>query len=229
MQTNQLQSTCHFRRSARAKRIILQVHSERGLEVVLPRGVSKAAGERFLEKHRDWALKHQPTPSPIHLPDTLILRAIATSYQVVYKDLPGEPRPTVVEEGQTLLVFGDLVQTADCFEALRVFCRMKARHLLPTQLYALGKVAGFTVGKVEVRAQKTRWGSCNDRGDIQLNYKLLFLTPQLAQHVMIHELCHTVHMNHSVDFWALVAAHDSNAVSHRKALKSADQWIPSWC
>jgi predicted metal-dependent hydrolase len=58
--------------------------------------------------------------------------------------------------------------------------------------------------RVSIRGQKTRWGSCSSDKNINLNYKLLFLEPEFVKYIIIHELCHTIHLNHSREFWQLV-------------------------
>ena len=63
---------------------------------------------------------------------------------------------------------------------------------------------------------------------ICLNYKLLFLPPQITRYVLIHELCHTVHMNHSKEFWQLVKKNDPLYKQWDHDLKNANQYIPQW-
>ena len=106
--------------------------------------------------------------------------------------------------------------------------RKKARTLLVARLEELAKKHGFTYNRVFIRNQKTRWGSCSAKGNISLNYKLLFMPVELVDHVILHELTHTRHLNHSASFWDLLEQHDPNTHQHRKALRRAGRELPGW-
>jgi len=104
--------------------------------------------------------------------------------------------------------------------------KKRAAVYLPYRLAFLAQKHGFayTIGKLGLR--KTRWGSCTSNGAISLNIALMQFTSTQDQHsplidyVIIHELCHTRHMNHSRQFWAEVGKYDPNYRQHRDILKS---------
>jgi len=82
--------------------------------------------------------------------------------------------------------------------------RRKAQSVLPVQLAGLAKLHGFNYANVKIRKSRTRWGSCSSKGNINLSFYLLLLPDHLIEYVLLHELCHTVRMNHSPAFWALL-------------------------
>ena len=79
---------------------------------------------------------------------------------------------------------------------------------------------GYNVGKVIIRGQKTRWGSCSARRNLSFNYKLMKYREEIIDYVIIHEMCHLKEMNHSKNFWALVENLCPNFKSLKKELKS---------
>jgi predicted metal-dependent hydrolase len=82
--------------------------------------------------------------------------------------------------------------------------RRKAQSVLPLQLAKLAGLHGFKYSGVTIRKSHTRWGSCSSKGMINLSFYLLLLPKHLIEYVLLHELCHTVQMNHSPAFWALL-------------------------
>lgn len=82
--------------------------------------------------------------------------------------------------------------------------RHRAKELLPSRVKELANAKGFNYGKISIRDSHTRWGSCNSKKDISLSIYLVMLPQRLIDYVIMHELCHTVEMNHSPRFWSLL-------------------------
>ena len=74
--------------------------------------------------------------------------------------------------------------------------------------------------QLRIKTQKTRWGSCGPKNDINLNWLLMLAPPIILEYVVVHELCHIKHKNHSKDFWQLVAEHMPDYLQHRRWLKA---------
>ena len=77
----------------------------------------------------------------------------------------------------------------------------------------------FKYNNIKIRDQKTRWGSCSSKRNLNFNYRLIFLPRGLAEYIVIHEFCHLAHMNHSKEFWALVEKLSPDYKKHKKLLK----------
>jgi hypothetical protein len=97
--------------------------------------------------------------------------------------------------------------------------RVQARRIAVERLEFWSTHGGFRYGKVSIRDQRTRWGSCSSTGDLSLNYRIAFLPAALLDYVVVHELCHTVYHDHSASFWSLVGTLIPEHRSRRSELR----------
>lgn len=98
--------------------------------------------------------------------------------------------------------------------------RKQAKKYLPYRLDYFAKLHGYKYQKLRFSHAKTRWGSCSSGGTISLNIALMDLPKHLRDYVIIHELAHLSHLNHSSAFWQEVALHDPDYQTHRQELKN---------
>lgn len=89
----------------------------------------------------------------------------------------------------------------------REFLYEKARVELPTTFRDISKDLPFKWTRLFIRSQRTKWGTCSSKGNISLNWRLIMCPPEIVHYLVIHELCHTVHMNHSKAYWQLVKSY----------------------
>lgn len=92
-------------------------------------------------------------------------------------------------------------------------------NIVHERLIFFNKVYGFKYGRVTIRNVKTRWGSCSKKGNLNFNYRIVFLPKELADYLVVHELCHLGEFNHSQKFWDLVAKAQPNYKKLRKELR----------
>jgi predicted metal-dependent hydrolase len=110
---------------------------------------------------------------------------------------------------------------------LRKWLNKRGKQLLLPLLKQISEECQLEYHSASVRYQSTRWGSCSPKKVISLNHKLLFLPAAVTRYVIIHELCHTVHLNHSKRFWSLVAKFVPNLNEHRRELRDTRRFIPA--
>lgn len=95
----------------------------------------------------------------------------------------------------------------------------EARVIIPARVEHFAARMGVSYGRITLRCQKTRWGSCSMAGNLNFNVLLMLAPPEVLNYVVIHELCHRLEMNHSARFWDLVTYYDPDQRLHRAWLK----------
>lgn len=102
-------------------------------------------------------------------------------------------------------------------EELRILAE-QARQVIPERVAYFARQMGVTYGRITIRNQKTRWGSCSSKGNLNFNCRLMKAPPAVLDYVVVHELCHRLEMNHSPRFWAKVEQVMPEYREHRKWL-----------
>lgn len=102
-------------------------------------------------------------------------------------------------------------------------CRARAKKLVLERLAHFAPQYNVTFARVTIKDMSSRWGSCSRRGNLNFNYRLLFLPPELVDYVVVHEVCHLREMNHSRAFWALVAQTIPDFAVRKHALRAHAQ------
>lgn len=115
------------------------------------------------------------------------------------------------------------LETLKRMEVMDRRCRQAAREHFAGRCRHYLQFTGGSYSRITVRDQKTRWGSCSSTGTLSFNYRLMFAPPRVLDYVVIHELCHLTHMNHSREFWNLVASVMPEYKIHRNWLKEHGQ------
>ncbi len=82
--------------------------------------------------------------------------------------------------------------------------KQNARLLVTERIQYFSHLLNVKHGRISIRNQKTRWGSCSRSGNLNFNYRIIHLPSQLQDYIVVHELCHLIEFNHSKSFWALV-------------------------
>jgi hypothetical protein len=111
---------------------------------------------------------------------------------------------------------------------LFVLHKEKARALVLSLIAQENLLYQYEIKKVAIRNQSTRWGSCSTKGNLNFNFKIIFLPPALARYIVVHELCHLKEFNHGSDFWKLVSLACPNYALEREELRRISPLLTHW-
>jgi predicted metal-dependent hydrolase len=196
----------NVRISRRARRMALRVFPGGRVEVVVPPGVGIPAVERFVSQHREWAERR------------------AREFALLAPDAA-----SVVDTGEGVLQLR-LARDGHA-EVSRVLLRWLAGVAvveLGARLDEAARDTGIDYSRMLLRRQRTRWGSCSSTGSISLNLCLAFQAPDVVRYLLIHELCHRRHMNHSARFWRLVGTFEPDWKRLDAELLKGWRNVPAW-
>lgn len=104
-------------------------------------------------------------------------------------------------------------------DILKKWCKAEAKKILPERLKQLSQMLNIPITGCSITSARTRWGSCSAKNRISLTWRLIMANPDAIDYVIIHELCHVIHKNHSKEFWKKVKQIMPNYLIHKKWLK----------
>jgi predicted metal-dependent hydrolase len=206
-----------LRKSSKAKRVNVTIKNQR-VRVAVPTGFTLEYAKNFLEDNKEWVLKHyqkQVSQAKGVLPKKYIsgekFLYRGRNYPLVFEDtsawdqyalfkgsrIVAYIRPNFPPEEQSILVK----------KLIEEWYIGQAEKLLPEQVEYYSKLLDIPFKKLKIKDQRTRWGSCSNKGNINLNWRIIMAPNQVVAYVIIHELAHLRFMNHSKDFWKLVESY----------------------
>lgn len=219
-----------IRESLRARQLILQVLPPRTVEVVVPKGMRPGTVQSFIQTHRDWIRQAsreliEAYPEPQFRPATIELAAVDETVAVRYRAGTGGKSRFRYTPGELTLYSAGEHDTAGL---LRRWLLKQGRARLKPWLLREAERVGLVPRSVQVRLQKTRWGSCSSHGRISLNAALLLVRPELVRYLFVHELCHLRHLSHSKRYWQTVARHEPEFRQLDRRLADCWKHLPAW-
>ncbi len=224
----------HVRVSNRAKRVNLCIKPGIGLEVVVPKRFDQSRITKIIKDNRSWIERNLEkysksfVPETISLPSSISLLAIEKTIRIHYKPERHPGRVILQADENNIWIFADQQYTKEISYALCDHLKQVARNVLVPLLSQLAEDAGIEFARVSIRGQRTRWGSCSSKGNINLNYKLLFLPRNLVCYVLLHELAHRRFLNHSARYWEYLATLCPNARALDRQLAKSGRLVPLW-
>jgi len=214
--------------SLRARRLTARVHVGGRVEIVVPIGVSPKTVREFVQRFTPWidrkvaAMQCFPEAAAT-VPPVIEFALTNERFEVEWH---ATAKCGVTERGARLVV--NAPDEAAARLLLQGWLKRAASERLVPRLLQLADDLNYSVARVAIRCQRTRWGSCSTRGTVSLNCSLVFLRPAVVQYLFVHELAHTKHMNHSASFWRLVDRLEPNYRSLDRELLAGWRTVPAW-
>lgn len=214
--------------SARARRLTARVHVGGRVEIVVPVGVKARAVHDFVQRFTPWIDRKVAAMQCFAEPAATIPTRIDFAYTAEHFEVEWQQaaRREISLDGARLMV-----RASDADQArlkLKEWLKQAAQDRLAPPLLALARDLNYSVERVVIRCQRTRWGSCSTRGTVSLNCSLVFLRPEVVRYLFVHELAHLKHMNHSPGFWRLVQTLEPDYRRLDRELLAGWRTVPLW-
>jgi predicted metal-dependent hydrolase len=214
--------------SPRARRLTARVHVGGRVEIVVPVGVNAHTVRDFVQRFTPWidrkvaamqcfAAPSEPVPATVEF---------ALTQEKFAVDWRREPKRGLEQTLDRIVVRAPDERGARAL--LQGWLKRAAYERLAPRLLQLADDLNYSVARVSIRCQRTRWGSCSTRGTVSLNCSLLFLTLEVVRYLFVHELAHTKHMNHSANFWRLVEKIEPDYRRLDRDLLAGWRTVPGW-
>lgn len=214
-----------LRRSAKARRVRLEVRADTGLVVVVPASFPLSNVPAILEQKKGWVLgklaarrERSAARAPKPLADGDPLPFFGRQLTLLLLHDPAR-QPSIRFLDDRLMVNLPAAADGALPRLLEAWYRVQAGWYISRRAVELAAPMGVTYSRITIRGQKTRWGSCSRKGNLSFNWRLALAPPAVVDYVIIHEMAHRLHMDHSRQFWQAVARHCPGWQAHRRWLK----------
>jgi len=222
-----------IKRSARARQVRLEVRRDTSLTVVLPKSYNLGYLSDLLQDKRQWILSKLAQCSQAPLLPAEKAPQSGDTIPYLGRDVEVVRRRSLEEaesaklEGERLIVNLRGSRDGSLGPVLEQWYRMQAARLIKGRAEELSARLGLPYSRLIIRGQRTRWGSCSQRGTLSFNWKLMMAPPPVIDYVILHELAHLKEMNHTSRFWGLVAEHCPQWRQHKRWLKDHEADLAS--
>ncbi len=210
-----------YRTDRRARSIRIKIEATGSVIVVSPPFTPKFIVTSFVNRQQAWIsaqlakLASAPQRLRAQTPTTLLVFGKSYTKQVLYQ----ADQPSGVTILGNRVMINPIDAQTEPTQMINRFLKSTAAHYIPARVAQLASTMQTTYGAITLRQQKTRWGSCSSQGNLNFNWRLVHFEPKIIDYVIIHELAHRTHMNHSKAFWNLVEQYDPEYRLHRGFLK----------
>jgi len=206
-----------LKKSARARQARLEMGQD-GLNVVLPRGGSPGDAPALLEKYRRWILQKLDN----YARGMAALKPGHLAY--LGQEYPLAIVPDGHGRGYIRLASDRLEVTANrsgdkLRENLEAWYREQARAIFTARSATVCEKLGLSFNRISIRDQRTRWGSCSSRGNLNFNWRIIMAPPEVVDYIVAHEVAHLRERSHDRRYWALVAGCCPDWAAQRRWLR----------
>lgn len=214
----------YFIKKSNRKTVSIIIEANATVRIMAPNKLKHSEIESLIEKKMDWILKHldrmsqQNVTSMTYASGSTML-FLGEQKVLTIKEVPKAKDQKVCASGGGIHVYTITCEGEHIQLLLTKWLRLRAEEIIIERVAYYSEQMGVIPMKVSVKTQTKRWGSCNSKKQIYLNWRLVFAPVEIIDYVVIHELSHIMHMNHSTLFWQLVESFDSKYKAHRKWLK----------
>lgn len=215
---------------------------------IVPFDMSPASVAGFLEGHRAWIERAAgrtrqqrlafEESQAAGLPKQLEFPLCYEVWKVEYKQTQVVGQVRVKAEGLRRLdgvrrvsavrITGDVSDEELCCRALAHFVGRLAKGVLSSFAFEICEEMGAAPASIAVNNRKTAWGICTSKGDIRIDRRVMFLPREIARQVVLHEIAHLKHMNHSAAFYEELYSYPGSTAEAEKAIKGAQKYVPAW-
>ncbi len=209
-------------KNKKSRNLKLSIRSDGQIRLTTPVWVPYATGLRFIAKNKQWILNHD-RPVSSFLCDQ---QKIGKNHRLVFYNRDIDSVRSGVKDNY-INIYMPMKMDYKSKDAQELAVKASKRalknesiNLIPVRVQDIATQKGFEYNSVSVRSLKGRWGSCSSKKDLTFNIFLMQLPWHLIDYVIVHELVHTKHMNHSEDFWNEFSQHLLNPKELRKEMKN---------
>ncbi len=217
-----------IKRSSRARHISIKVSRSEGVYLVLPFGCSFQRAVDFIEEKRAWIIKNRVIERSLEPPTEICLPLINEVWPVTFvvdKIIRGA---ILTIREKELFITDSGAGDKFWIRTIEKWLKRKATVILIERLSNEASKLKLFPKKVIINYPKSMWGSCSYNGTISLNAKLLLFPDHLVHYVIVHELCHLRHHNHSSKFWEMVGGIVGDYRKLVREVKEIQQKLPWW-
>ncbi|MBW8308450.1 MAG: M48 family metallopeptidase [Candidatus Paracaedibacteraceae bacterium] len=199
-----------------SKRMRLSFRAPACFSMTVPPGTSERALQQFIAQTEGWILRQLSKVATLEssIQNQFLFQGVP--YEIVSQSILSRELYQINHHQKVIIV--DAIGVSST-QRLRYVCRKEFQQLLPPLIDKYSKAMGLFPKKISIRDTKSRWGSCSSAGNISLSWRLVMAPFEVMEYIIIHELAHLKHLDHSQAFWSLVSQYCPDYNQHRYWLK----------